>query len=656
MPSKKPSKLQAPLPRRAAEGLDEADDLLQQGQVDEARTVLEELADHYPNRPEVLAELVNVCIMQDDNWGIIKTGERLLQTDYTEPELWDALAGAYLQNTFVVLTWRTLQLILRRAPDYHRIKKVGETLTGLERAFEGLLAEMRVYGEPSLQLLELHERVQVALGTERYVEARRLAHDLLKTLPTFTPALNNLAQAHFAEGQLLEAVTVEERVLTTEPDNIHALSNLTRYFCLLGRLDEARAMSERLLASSAPAAQRAHKVMEALAALGDDARILELFQRLQDAAEAEEPFLWHAAAAAHLRQGREAEAKRHWNQALKLAPDYPVAQDNLADLRRPAGERNGPWSFQLGNWLPRQTISDLLRLMNQTKNKGEGGVHNAVMKFLRQHPEMPGLIDILLDRGDPPSREFVIMFVGMAQTPEFLAQLKDYALSQHGTDQSRMKAAQLAAQAGLLPNGRTRMWMRGEWSEILLMGWEIHGEPVRGVKHQPQVERWLRTAIEAIHAGDYRQAEKLLKQGLALEPNTPDLNNNLASVYTATGRRAEAEVIVREIYKQHPDYLFARANLARMLAQQGEVAQAKELLDPLFQRTRLHFSEFASLAIAQIEISLAENNREAARSWFEMWEGIDADHPNLEVFRARVGKARSLQIPDWLKRLPGGRA
>lgn len=86
----------------------------------------------------------------------------------------------------------------------------------------------------------------------------------------------------------------------------------------------------------------------------------------------------------------------------------------------------------------------------------------AARRFLRKHPEIIAVVPMLLERGDERGREFALLLARTANTPELLEALKDFALSQHGPDQLRMEAAQVASQAGLLPPGPMRQWLGGE--------------------------------------------------------------------------------------------------------------------------------------------------------------------------------------------------
>ena len=202
----------------------------------------------------------------------------------------------------------------------------------------------------------------------------------------------------------------------------------------------------------------------------------------------------------------------------------------------------------------------------------------------------------------------------------------------------RQEAAQLASEAGLLPAGLVRLWLQGEWREVLLFGWELHDEPTQ--EHEPQVEEWQKEATLALRRGDADEAERLLRRALEVEPDAPDLLNNLAVTYEQQGRRAEVETLLRRIIERHPDYAFAPISLARVLLQRGERAEARDLLQSLLARRRLHYSEFAALCAAQADLYLAEGNRDAARSWRRMGAEVDPDNPSLTRQQRQLARPR----------------
>lgn len=179
-----------------------------------------------------------------------------------------------------------------------------------------------------------------------------------------------------------------------------------------------------------------------------------------------------------------------------------------------------------------------------------------------------------------------------------------------------------------------RLSFGGDIHQLRLMNIELHGEPVK--KLNPKVEAFLRRSLDLLRAGKGVESEALLKQALEIEPNDPALLNNLGQAYVLQGQEQKAEELAYEIHERFPDYLFGRTNLATILAEKGEIEQARELIDPLFSRKRLHFAEFSALCSAQIQLSLAERNREAAESWLDMMKQVVPDDPNIPALEMGV--------------------
>jgi tetratricopeptide (TPR) repeat protein len=636
-------------PRSLAAGLSEADRLMRQRKWLAARELLETLDQRYPNNADVLGSLVNVNYELKDIQDYQRASERLIQLTPDDADVTLGLAGAYALNTRPALALRTFRRFIERFPDDPRAADVRKTVAGLEDSIEPLLNQVGLSGTEGIQLSELHEEVQSALSQGDYPRVYRLAEQLLKRKPDFAPVLNNMSQAYLMEGKLDQAIATTQRVLAFDPGNIHALANLVAYHYRLGRLDEAREYAERLVHSDQPAADKWLKIAEALSFLGDDAGVLAAFQAAERegklASGEADAMLYHLAAVAELRLGHEAEAKSHWRQALKLNPGQELARENLDDLRKPIGERHAPWPFDFGNWTTRRAVADL---NTQVANKkGEEALTNAARRFLQKHPEIAALVPALLDRGDPPARQFALMVAKTARTPELLAALRDFALGQRGPDTLRHQAIQVADDAGLFSERQVRMWVRGEWQDLTLMGFEITEEPTPTLG--PQVEPLASEGHDALVAGQGAKAEQLLRRALELEPDAPSLLNNLAAALSMQGRNAEAEAIIRELHARHPDYLFARVGVARLHIRDGDLDAAEELLKPLLMRRRFHTTEAAALFAAQVDLLIARGNTDAARSWLAMWADIAPEHP--EVIRRQI----VLEAGDGLKKLFGRR-
>ncbi|MEZ4664350.1 MAG: hypothetical protein R2911_43010 [Caldilineaceae bacterium] len=62
----------------------------------------------------------------------------------------------------------------------------------------------------------------------------------------------------------------------------------------------------------------------------------------------------------------------------------------------------------------------------------------------------------------------------------------------------------------------------------------------------------------------------------------------------------------------------------------------RAVLDPLLQRQKLHYSEFFSLADAEIRYQMAVDQVEGAESWLDMWRQVEPDHPGVHDWERRI--------------------
>jgi hypothetical protein len=344
---------------------------------------------------------------------------------------------------------------------------------------------------------------------------------------------------------------------------------------------------------------------------------------------------------AALRLGREDEARRLWKQALKIQRGFDLAKENLDDLRRPVGQRHAPWPFLMTHWMGTRAMEDLESALAGVSPRKEKAAGAAVRRYFKKHPQVESLLPILLERGDPKGRALAMTLISLAGMPELLEALKTFALGPHGPDQTRIEAANSLCMQGLLPAGEVWVYVKGERQKVLLIGFQVGDESEDREATPPRVTKIAQQATLALYDRDWQRAEQLINEGLALQPDNLTLLNNLASAYEMQGRNDKAHAMVHEIHQHKPDYLFARVSLARLAIRDGELERAHELLDPLLRRKKLHFSEFNDLCAVLIDLYLAEDNRDAARAWFEMWESVDPDNRKLAIYRLRVGKVSS---------------
>lgn len=632
-------------------GLTRVEHLLKRKRVPEALDELEDLDERFPGQPEIMAQLLALYGETEDFRGCERLCTRLLELTPDDPDLLLPLAAAYLGRARFALALDTLRRFLRLYPNHEEAPAARETVEMIEAELPAILPELGLTMEDGLELAEQHERMQSLMDRGHFAEAARIGERLLRRKPDFIPVLNNLSLVYAFEGRLPPAIAHAERVLALQPENYHALANLVRYHIQRGQFEQARAAAEALRQAPDLAPDALVKKAQAFSHLGDDEAVLALLpqSRRKDPADAwDEAYLLHYAGVAAARLGREAEARRHWQRAVKLAPGLPLPAVQLEELRKPVGERFAPWAFGLEDWVPRRTVQDLLEIL-QGAGTSEKGEAQAMQRCLREHPELPALVPALLDRGDPMGVQLAVMVASVARTPPLLEALRDFATGQRGPDQGRFQAAQVVSREGLIPSGPVEMWIQGQWREVLLLGFEIHDE--QSSPHPPRVQKLVEQAHEAFYDGDYAEAERLFRHAHELAPEAPDLLNNLAAMYLAQGRTAEHREIVLPLFERHPDYFFVRVAIANLAIEDEDLDRAQELLEPLLQQRRLHVSEFRALCQAQIRLLEARDEIDGAEQWLGMWEGADPDNPDIGKWRKRLG-ARALlsKLPVRRKR------
>jgi tetratricopeptide (TPR) repeat protein len=536
---------------------------------------------------------------------------------------------------------RTFRHYLRRWPDHPRAPEVRQTAAGIEARMNEHLSLPQLTGADAMECAILHEEVQALLARGLYSQARQKAETLLVRRPDFTSAVNNMGNAYLGEGNLEQAVVCALRSLAIDAENIHGLSDLTRYLCLSGRWSEARDWAEKLKATEAKGSDAWAKKAEALSYLGDDDGLVALLRQFEEATEEQRgvpPALFHhLVAVACQRLGLEEDARREWQQCLRIQPGFSLARDNLDDLGAPIGERHGPWPFSFNYWLTAKLLKEVNEFLKALgKSARDEALRRHVPAFLEKHPAVTALVPVLLERGDRAGRSFALHFALAAATPAMLAAARDFAFGRRGPDRMRTHAMQGVMKAGLVSSGPKRMWMNGEWRDVQPMGWEVTGEPLSSFRHSPRVAAWIREGIEAIHGGDRVRAEMLFKKALAEEPDSPDLLNNLGAVYSAQGRKHEADELARQMYERFPAYLFGIVAMAQLRMREGRLPEAKALLDRLLKRPRFHISEFGAVCAAQIDYWLAQGRPDGARPWLDMWQKTDQGSAALPSYRDRV--------------------
>lgn len=617
-------------------GLKKAQQLMAERRWTEAAERLNEFTRDHPDDTQAWTMLGEVYQVQQNISGLWQVADRLIALEPGEPEHWFNAIITCMANGLPFSALHHANHFLSQWPNHDMAGEVGKMQAELQRAADEIMAaETTTRGAAPDDLMRF-EQSQMAFNHGDYERAQRIAEEARVKLPHAIAPLNNLCMAYILQGKFDAALEAAHDVLKQEPGNIHALSNLVQTLVHLGRRDEAAEVARQLRAQVPLDGTLYAKIIEALALLGDDTAVCEEYTRFEQSGLGKRmslPTIHHLAAVSYARQGNTSRARQLWQQALRFDPYFSIARDNLDDLRRPPAERSGPWPFSITHWITKEWLQTTYEASLKAKDADDDEtLRTEIKRILEEIPPLMAVVPPLLERGDPPGREFALMLAIEGELPI----LRDFATGQHGTDQQRMKAGQHAVEQGLLPRGKPiMMYTQGEQRELLLMAYEIYPEPEPS-KLPPEADDLMNQSYQLLHKRKAKEAEPVIRQALELAPDSPILLNHLEGALRMQNRIEEANDVVRELVAKHPDYVFGRTAMARLCAQEGNVEEARTWLDPILEMPRFHISEFAALCMAQIEITLADDQIDGAHSWLNMLEQVYPDNPNLPSLRLQV--------------------
>jgi Flp pilus assembly protein TadD len=619
--------------------LDKIDRLIEAGDFAEALDQLHELAERAPQRAEVFEAMFYVAVQLDDKKEILEAAIRLTELQPNAPAHFFNLYSAYSQNIFPALALQTGRHFLSRWPDSELAKDVREPVDDLANILRNEAAKLQLPEDSWLETMVLHEKVQVALQQNHFAETRRLATQLIPLAPHFASPYNNRSLAAWAEGDAEAAISDARRVLEIDPSNVHALSNLTRFLRLTNRLDEAREIAERLKTATSPQIDVWTKKAEAFSYLGDDAAVLEIVEQADAAGalfgEYADPFFLHLAGVAAARLGDEKKARKLWQEAIQRLPSLSRAQDNLDDLDKPPGERDGPWAFEINDWLSSHLFEEFKKMVGvYAESKNTQAIQPAAQRYVAKYPQVMALVPALLERGDGITREFALRLAQMVEKSEAIAMIKDFVHSPHGTDTLRHQALQFLHEQGIFENGQqVKFWSRGQQTEVLVMNYRIDDEPYETLP--PKAGKLHVQGLEALRNDDLEAAAQLFTEALAAAPNSASIQHNLSAIEVQRGNIKGARERLQALTQQHPQYAFGLCQLALIEIANNHSEEARDLLKRASTLEHFHYEEFAAYCKARLfsEVLGDEPNYEAAKRWLAMWEQLLPEDPRLDDVR-----------------------
>lgn len=445
----------------------------------------------------------------------------------------------------------------------------GHTRAELERALalhgEGRLGEAEtIY----LGLLEQDPKQADALhflGVLRHQQGDQAAAvDLIGQAVALEPARGtfqvNLGSALRAAGRVEDAAAAFRRAIELDGEVPEAHSNLGAALLELGRTEDSRAACERAVALDPDLAKAHFNLGNALHAQADPAGAADCYRRAVGL-DAGLADAWDALGGALDEMGDQQGAVPAYRNAIGADPRRIEAMGRLGAALRGLGRIDEAV----------ETLAGAARLRPDL-----AAPHNNLGNALREKGDLPAAVD---------------------------SYRKALALD----DQSLTVLANLA---GCLRDLDQHQEALSVCDRILAL--------------DPENVDALNTRGVVLYArGQSEEAVTVLERAVRSDPSLPNPLVNLGTVHEDLGNYGAAEDIYRKILCRHPEHVAARANLARVMREDGREAEAREAYDRAIasagdERPGLEIQRALSLPV------ILESAAHIARARADLRHGLEA--------------------------------
>ena len=202
------------------------------------------------------------------------------------------------------------------------------------------------------------------------------------------------------------------------------------------------------------------------------------------------------------------------------------------------------------------------------------------------------------------------------------------------------------------PSTTSRVPQRLTADALVYTEYDITDEPLdnRDIKKLPAPVQARIDDLYELAQHDPTQVIPELERLIATYPHVPTFFNYLSIAYLAAGDQEQATALVREAYRRHPQYLFAKVNYANLCLQQGEIGKVPGIFDHACDlqqlyphRKRFHVSEFTGFAWVMCRYFCAIGERETAALYYQMLKQVTPRHPMTKQAK------RALYPPFWVR-------
>jgi tetratricopeptide (TPR) repeat protein len=202
------------------------------------------------------------------------------------------------------------------------------------------------------------------------------------------------------------------------------------------------------------------------------------------------------------------------------------------------------------------------------------------------------------------------------------------------------------------PSTISRVPQRLTADALVYTEYDITDEPLdnRDIKKLPAPVQARIDDLYELAQHDPTQVMPELERLIATYPHVPTFFNYLSIAYLAAGDQEQVTALVREAYRRHPQYLFAKVNYANLCLQQGEIGKVPGIFDHACDlqqlyphRKRFHVSEFTGFAWVMCRYCCAIGERDTAALYYQMLKQVTPRHPMTKHAK------RALYPPFWVR-------
>lgn len=173
-------------------------------------------------------------------------------------------------------------------------------------------------------------------------------------------------------------------------------------------------------------------------------------------------------------------------------------------------------------------------------------------------------------------------------------------------------------------------------------GYTISYEPMYDKKMTKKVIDLMQKMHKVASLGA-KDGKKRIEKAIAEYPEMPQFKNYLSAWYANRGEMEKSFEYNRQIIEQHPDYLFAKVNLAQEFLQKEQLKKVTELLGEGIEikqiypdRNEFHIIEVTSVLNIAIQYYIKTDDFEQAEIRLDILKEIDPDSDLINRFEMQI--------------------